>query len=760
MKTTVFKKYSVVIVCLMIIACCFSLFIGLSANAGVNGRPYITGTSTQSADRNYGGRLFVGKQILPLDGLAKYSSTLLNGEVTLRAVPDTHFEFDLSDTGYIFKITLFDDGIPIDDPENPFYIGYKDCDNECDVSCEPDCEEHILAGEYTFTLDSFGLTAFGEIDYAIEVNFIPKVYNINWATKYSHDMDGPDAPFEAEGNFNCTGKETVSWGETISFENTLPGSGGVTVPAKGARFAYAQIQYAVSGLYFNMGITDTPSLTFGKKELDAFVQNGEEIVVVGTYVQMIKVDLISTATQPEDNTLQVIAISPISVQAGGPLKNYSGARTYYFDRGTNLTVYAFDSKSLVFDGFGISNDPGYDPTRDYYINSSVTVPLTITANFGAAEFKVFIRGIQVTLNGAGGYDYGGYLDIGDRGSVVVGNNTIVSSAGGTYISSDKVIKDTAYIPEDGFKFVDIQIKVGRNYYPFTNTVIDDAFIKNYVYNDEIVLVVRLVKQFSLDVLIQASSAGMGDFIVTRDGTAVNLAEEKFFDAGTVLQIEALPASDYHAFMDYVGIAGAAGNTAEIVMNYNRTVKLTFSAASFGLTEESIADTGFTFSRENFRVGETLIITYDNPSNNKINDWTVNGMSYTVFGDDANLEGNVLTLILTPEALKLLSAQISPGGDTFSIAITNKVSTGLSTGVLLAIILPSVAIPVALVILVAVMLVNSKRKKTIKANLTQKMQRDVTFNTGGFISGLKEGSISGGVTDADIKKAMKEEKNKK
>ena len=716
------KKYFVLVACLTFIIACFgivTLNIGKGDIIYADGEtnPKITAVSNIDEDYGFGGQLFVGGKTLRMNGTSVYSDTAFGVEgVILRASASEHFEFSHFD---IYS-GEFDAGVFAKDGE-PIFEGAQNI---------------------------FQLSLEDGKDYLVEVVFNSKIYDVEISTEYFGERIQEDSLNEF---FTRTDANVgVSWGMTLGFENNLS--------SETARFCYAEIKYAYSeNDYYRMALGNTQSITFGKGEgefdLDLFVENGV-MTVVGVYIDIVEVNLISTALIEDDSTLEVLTNSP--VKTGEYMKLSNGAKKYYVDKGTTFTVRASDSSYFTFGGFSRVGE--VISQTSYTYTAVINGDTTITAKFNGAKYRVYVRGI--IYNEEDG-SYGDYVEVGASVSFKVGEETIVNSMQGVLISTFNSLSNVKYNKIEGYRFVDIAIKSGKTYSGFESDYMDDEFIEKCVSNGEIVVVIKLVRQYSLNVTFPDLMKNLVKINRVGSTQQIDLTQEKYFDAGTKIQIKVEPLTNYYSFNGFTGVSSddIDGNVAIITIGYNQVINLNFKAESFSLKSSS-ANNQFKFSKQQFSTNETIIITYNVISSNIIEDWKINGVSVSTWGDSARFNGNILIITLTPEFLADNKDYINLENGVFVITLNNELVTALSTGVLLAIIIPAVAIPLTIGILAIFIIINSKRKRVIRGMLTEKLHRDVIFNTGSFVQGVREGTLSGNVTDADVKQAMKDKKKKK
>lgn len=721
--------------------------------------PTIIATSNIGADKNYGGRLEIDSVPIALNKTASYTSAQYGNSIVLRAVADSYFEIDT--TEYVFKVI----------------------------------EGSLSNGVFTSlgniqTLYSNGATfniPLGyEGDYLVEVYFTPKVFTINWWTEYyGETIREPSNEIGLKNDgFASVGSNTVWWGAEICFANTImKDDNGAYL--RDVRFCSVQIKNAVGDLYSSMNMdektadpndnADKFTMTFGKAELDKFVSN-EEVVIIGVYTRVYSVNLTSATESGEtiinnNSALKLIAISPVTTD-GANVTLLTGPNTYYIDEGSNVTVQASTNKTFRFVKFVI-NKVTESSEVQYNINS-LESDIEIVTQFKPAEYTLYIRGILTTLEDNGGGEtvesYGKYVDLGNNGSIYVNGIKQVSTKNGTVVHAFDELSNAGYVEMDGYKSIGMAIKSGKDCYSFENiTIIDSDFIKDLVENQEIIIVVKLLRMYSLEMIIPSASEGLGSYQVmyAADFKTVDLTKDNYFEAGTVLKIIAKPASGYHSFLGFSGVATTDydpdnAKAAIITMDSSKTINVNFKADAISL--KTSEDDDFEFSKTTqIKIGDSLVITYLVSGSEEIKDWKLDGVSIDKFGSDAVINGNVLTLTLSEDVLNALYTANADNvvweGAGYSLKLVSDITTGMGTGTLMAIVLPATLIPLSIAIFLTFFLINYRRKKLIKSQLTEELKRDATLNAGSFIQGLREGTVSGKVDKEEIKKAMKDKKKK-
>jgi hypothetical protein len=613
----------------------------------------------------------------------------------------------------------------------------------------------------------------GDAEYTVEVEFRAIQYRV--VVEY-YDDEGRLIDPVAEGfSYSANNSGIITVGDWITLQNDYQ--------PDDHRFANARMIPA-SGAALNLGTSDRITRPFTSAELTRFrIWRDTEYTVTirAIYCKIFTIELNKPA-EVADGSITIVAVSTLA----GAQTFDGGNSTFTVDRGTILMIESSDCGTWLFKGFtidGISIDGNY--------SGPITADASIEFIFQEEIYAIEIRGM---VNGRS-------EALGSAASVIITDSTgEVTRTNLSQIRRGDVIQSISFDNEVLARFAFSGFSMERNL-PFSTSsesftlgnetitpdsawhenldseLIDgkrvsmlgieicDRFVENFVVTRQgvlnIVITVNLIAKYTVNVNIipfVENDVNSYDIFVVEGDVDLPVGKEDYFIPGTTIKIVARP-SDFSTFQrfDPNTVSVSAGDVVNItdrsititLGEANRTINLEFEARPFALTTNNSRSSFTLGEQEAFKVGDNLVISFDVPSNHNITKWTINGEDFT-----GHVSGNTLTIRLTGEFLEQ-HGWIKNG----ELEINYKVFTKLKTEVLMTYLIPSIIIPLILAVLLALWLVNAKRKSLIRKQLmgarAEKMKRDV----GGFISDLRDGTISGDISAKDVKQAMKDQKGK-
>jgi len=382
----------------------------------------------------------------------------------------------------------------------------------------------------------------------------------------------------------------------------------------------------------------------------------------------------------------------------------------------------------------------------------VTMNHNIVVNFANEAFEIIFQA-RDGVNNVGG---------------VSGFVTTVNNATDNVVRLDDEIRNiqtTTDSYRDDHRFVNFTILDGQGGTIIIDSDVEitmDLLVANLNTRGQFVITANYIRVYTLNVVLAGDSLGMGTFTVRVYGQT-EATTQRTFDRGTRLIITATPltiggtvitAPEFRTGLASGEITGGVGEIMSL--NIGRTVTIGFTALPFNLNDSlSTSGGGDLVASDNItgaRIGYTVVLMANPPGNREIRDWTVNGRSIDTLERDARFtvfqSGDSVSITLTREWL-----------NEFGLRLDSEVTFGIPTGVLIAILIPSILIPILLAAAVLYYLRSKKKYAEVRAALVDANRQKVMFNTGSFISDLKEGKDVGNVSKEDIKKKMKEDKKK-
>jgi len=467
----------------------------------------------------------------------------------------------------------------------------------------------------------------------------------------------------------------------------------------------------------------------------------------------------------EAEQLTIIVIYPAESHLGVAPDRLFGPQTIAgLPTNTEVIVIAESCDTFEFKGF-----TGGETGTAHEITHTVTATTTITANF-----SLRVPSINLIIEGREG-----------RNDVALGNSVRLSIDNE---AEDRIYNEATGLPLhlmqriNSITFTAIQ---GHGFHRFmirtkggdleelyrdseatapVNIVVDSWFINRHMIMNsddepEIHIIIELVKLHNLSIEASSLSEGMGTFTVEVDGVEVDWTNpaNRYFESDTDVLITAIP-NLFHRFVRFDAIPNPLLElTRTYTLNDDTVVTLHFREMTYEMDSDLDAVGSTELSR--FRVGQTVVFSYEIPSNNTINRWRIRNSAGRIIADshgtlrNINVGGGGMSVVLTGDMLTLV-------GENYVFDFMHTVDDSLNSGLLVAIIGGGVVIPILLIVLVAFMVINNRRKKLIKAQLEGKRTEKIKRDIGGYVSDLRSGADTGKITKAQIKAEMKSQKGQK
>ncbi|MCL1789716.1 MAG: hemolysin family protein, partial [Oscillospiraceae bacterium] len=588
-------------------------------------------------------------------------------------------------------------------------------------------------------------------DYEIEVHFAPAQYQLEITAEY-FDEEGVNVPSLLS---HITGAPThVSLGDLITLDNDLE-------TREDVRFGYFEIEYAAGNRrnlgYQNEEVQNQVEFTFTALNLDLHANEGA-VKIIAVYVKTFRVIIDSNKNIPTEipaSSIQFVAVSPVTVQEDGPVKAGSGLKDYYFDKGSDLTVYASSSSDFSFENF-VLNSVTVPGTSTELTVPNISGIVEISVNFLPVGFDLVISGLD---------QKGDYVIL-DPSAYQVYINDLLNTA--NEIRRDDFLTSVNFLSALGYIYdadAGIEIKRGSVYdqldFSSGGVEITPQFLLDYEHNNEIVIVIRLKQIFALNIVSPTISGNAETYEIWVSGAKQTFrpSHSYNFPAGTEIEI-VVKSFAYYTFGGFSGVSSASvdGSMATVNLNSdNRQVGFSLNPIVYSVDSNmefwtSAAD------GKNFSVGDTITIIYDEDiaSGHEISNWTITGVKSKDLAPYATLTGNIIVIDVTQDFLSTYTGWFSG----HELKLESEIKTGLKTGVILGITAAVGVVPILLLVLLVLMLMNRRRKKVIKAQLTEKRAEGIKRDIGGYVGKLRDGTDTGEITKAQVKQEMKVQKEAK
>jgi len=320
------------------------------------------------------------------------------------------------------------------------------------------------------------------------------------------------------------------------------------------------------------------------------------------------------------------------------------------------------------------------------------------------------------------------------------------------------------------EFSPVRTEAGGTRHVFEQ-VLDTSFFAQYLsLSSEIIIEIEFARLYKLEVDFAGASETMGSVTLYKfkvsdpKGDRIPIAGTRqlldhtvsnYFEADEDYEITATAKDSFHVFAGFDRDRNPSSNVQVRGLSDDKIITVNFRAKLYGMDSDLIAvgfaEAQMNGTREEFRVGQTLVFTYEVPANNKIKSWKIKNKAGVVVATipKGDISASGVTLTLTGEMLT---------GNKFEFV--HDVNQSLDDGLLAGIIVPGAVIPVLLIVLIIFMVMNAKRKKIIKAQLEGKRALKMKRDVGGYIADLRSGADTGKITKAQIKAEMKKQKGEK
>jgi len=588
-------------------------------------------------------------------------------------------------------------------------------------------------------------------DYRFELHFARIEYQVQIEADY---LD----------KFNVTsgiaGKIRV--GETVTFANQHINN--TKIGNDYVRFAYAELATTNGGTRnleeaTGQEYTGTYAITF-VASMPTTLEGGKNYIVLGDHVIdgatpnpkikvhaiYIKTYKVSVTANIDDARVEIFMQSDVYFQPNNGFAKYTEMfEDRFFDEGSKLEIIAYDGDNYDFAGFeGISGE-----SKELIINS-LDEDQDIIINYEAKPFKIEYRGYD---------NIGNYVTLGVSDDSIKFRQTLNFAAINAIFQSMNIA---------GYEYQGLEI---RNTPFVADEIITDTFVQQKLTGDDIVIRVCFMKLDTLTVVMPDSDKG--SYKIWRataqwhkDGQLPLNANGIYeFRTGTrvLLEIESKIA-DVFAIGSVDGIASihVKDTLVEVELKGDRRINVTFISNPLNVVSTKPNNNISYGDQTTYRVNQTISVAYEVPKNHEIKGWKLNGKALDTFGSAVVLNGNTLTITLTPEFLANPNNKdmIKLVGDTVNLTLDHDVKTSLKSEILLSVMIPGILIPLALVILTTVFVLNMRRKKMIKELLTEKRDAQIKGDVSGYMQSLREGTFTGTITKEDIKKEIKQQKDDK
>ncbi|MCL2756404.1 MAG: hypothetical protein FWE45_05145 [Firmicutes bacterium] len=601
-------------------------------------------------------------------------------------------------------------------------------------------ELHRFEGAETF--DTSGLSNFllGNMqNFTIEVNFAPIPYDFHIFAAVVGEYEDPIS------NVITINNETdIRMGHDASIDVTANSTAG------SYRFVAWKIllsngtfdRQPAGALNFARTFNNVDSLTLGR-----YLQQDGTIVVIAEFAPTHLLSVNVGAGQSDFGNISVTVIDPI--EGTSELGNFSNLSVSH---GSTVIIYARPNPNGIFDLLHMTGLPvGHLPVEGR-VEFTVTAGHDIDVVFTYRQFNIVFQARENQVNPVSGVS--GFVPnvdgIESLSTLRLGST--INPVAGTGSS------------REGFRFSHFTIN-GLDGNPMMLEGVQDISLSLLLANLQFinqersfVITANYVRTFTLDVRYAAGTENMGEFSVyIVNGTDEEYTTYREFDAGTRLVIRTTPFN-FHTVESIGGTTtGLRGDgSAEITnLRESRTVTIRFVADVFDVkpTFSLGNDNAVTMASrtEGLTVGNTVELSVTPPGGRQITSWTLNGRNIDTI-DGVVRRGNTIEIELTITMLEWLEAN--------EFELRSVVDFGMTTAVLMAIILPSVLIPLLIAAAVLYFLRSRKKYASVKAELVAANRQKATFNQASMIQDLKDGKNVGQVTDADVKKAMKDKKKDK
>jgi len=585
----------------------------------------------------------------------------------------------------------------------------------------------LASGSYSDSAPDLTINVEGPTtDITITYSFEATPYEINTASGYISNYILPDINTAIPGVSIGLDKTEVKIGDTVNLSISDQSDAN-------HRFVDYALWNAITGEYDYQNLPENGQIVITSAFLDKYLLATDEINVVAAYVKTYFVEISGDAAVGSDN-IQIAVYNRLT-----DATDIYTSLNDFVDEGCYITITALAVPYFNFAGFTVN---GEEKNSAAYTINYLDGDYTVSAQFDKIAYTLDVVG----LNSFGG--------------IIPSNCTVTVNGAET---TQFYIGDTIKIElssQTDFNNFTVKKAASQSYDNLTSSngtfekTVNAKFLDDYLnLNSKIVrIAANFANKYNLSIALENDS--LGGYTVSANGGTPLTPNGNFnytYDYGTIITIVVQP-SKYAAY-NYSGVYSGEkqGDRITIVLNsMDRNITLSFKPLTFNLTDKTQNIKGYSISTlNNLKLGDKIDISVGLGDNDEIKSWTINGINVlNNLLSDAKYSKGKLEITITPEWLDRFQ---NDGG------ISNQVQTGMKTSLLMLIIIPSVAVPVLAVILIIFFVANARRKKFIKAELTDKVRTDATRNVSGFVTDLREGKDVGQVTDEDVKREMKKKK---
>jgi len=441
------------------------------------------------------------------------------------------------------------------------------------------------------------------------------------------------------------------------------------------------------------------------------------------------------------------------------------------EKGTTVVVAAASNALFTFQNFLVGGLPATTiPGSEVIVNGDRLIlviqdtPRAVTVNFTPVPFSVPIQGLNQD----------------NYGSVSLGNiTTTVTNPAGVTVGAGQIVADgtlriafenrsDANLKSFSIRKRDDLIKnpnesytdFGMNSPEVTETathtifekILDVPFLRGHHSRNpnSISVVLFFTDLFELNVNVN----GVGDYEVRRKNESQPTNDRYFaFDEELVLTAKNVPGS-FYSFTGHPGLSSSV-MARDIKITSNVTVGLDFRADIIRIKASSSKK--YSHSHTTATVGQTIDVAYDLSSSRRIKEWKIGGKKYSAYGNSGDIKRSGSTLIITLSPELLSHSNLWKDGE---LVLNNKVKDTLKGPIMFLIFCAAVLVPGLVGLAAYLFLKDMKRKKFIAAQLTDKRREGIKRDVGGYISNLRDGTDKGEITKADVKQAIRDEKDAK
>lgn len=415
----------------------------------------------------------------------------------------------------------------------------------------------------------------------------------------------------------------------------------------------------------------------------------------------------------------------------------------YFEKGSIINITANADNYYAFSEFDGKTIGTIDQQNPNILNITLTDEVNVATVYNLLTYEIVVKLV----------DRDSQTQIND-GEIQFAINSDLQA---THAKINDDIEFINSIVPNGYRFDSFILKNADNNLVLSSGELEitKELLEIYLTSDNKLTVTgRFVKQYTLNVLIPDEQARMGNFVVKEFmGDQYVQTDKTVFDVGTKIEIEAAVNTHYifKGFNVPTFENPEKDNTANITLiESNRTIILNFEPVVYTIVAENNVGAGtISISKQQFIVGNVVVIMFTPQQGQVIKSWKLNGVDVNKLPSNVVVKENSVAITITDEWYQ-----------EYGTELNSTIITGLNSGIMGAIIAVGTAVPTLLALLIVFYVLNSKKKKLIRAELKSNAMNKYKLDTSSFIKDLKEGKNAGVVTDADVKAEMKRRKKDK